>query len=393
MPKQITLLKIFVASPSDIIEERNILEEIVRNLNKQLGPILGINLEILKWETDTYPSIGEDPQSVINEQIGDDYDIFIGILWTRFGTPTNKAMSGTEEEFINAYKRAREKPNSVKVMVYFNEKPVSMSELDSEQVARVKTFQSSLGPMGAYYWQYKEIGDFSRYVNLQLGTVMKEYGSKWGQKIEAKIEHVEQPEQVLEIGLEETDMEEEGFLDLIISSVNDFANGSAAIGRIGELTKEIGAKTQARTDEINQLDKPINPNQAKLIINQFAEDQEYFVERMKVEIPNLSNSFRSAIDKWAKSAQIWEDFDSQDKSQIVDALAAIKAFQDAVGNAKKGTTNFRDTVNGLPRMTTRLNHSKRRVVEILDTLIGEYTIEESLSQEAAKVFVEILKKD
>ena|SRR3989337_1199459 len=32
-------------------------------------------------ETHTYPGIGEDAQDVINKQIDDDYDIFIGLMW------------------------------------------------------------------------------------------------------------------------------------------------------------------------------------------------------------------------------------------------------------------------------------------------------------------------
>jgi hypothetical protein len=42
------VLKVFVASPSEIIEERNIIEKDVDELNKLLGSTLGIRLEILK---------------------------------------------------------------------------------------------------------------------------------------------------------------------------------------------------------------------------------------------------------------------------------------------------------------------------------------------------------
>ena len=44
-------------------------------------------------------------------------------------------------------------------------------------------------------------------------------------------------------------------------------------------------------------------------------------------------------------------------------------------------------------MTTRFNHSKRRVVEMLGTLIDEYTVEESLCEEAEKVFVQIMENN
>src|SRR5687768_17874850 len=44
---------------------------------------LEIRLELVSWETHTYPAFGDDAQAVINDQIADDYDISIGIMWTR----------------------------------------------------------------------------------------------------------------------------------------------------------------------------------------------------------------------------------------------------------------------------------------------------------------------
>ena len=81
MPEQFTNLKVFVASPSDVSEERKLLEQVVIELNKLIGTRLKYRLELIKWESDTYPGLGDDAQDVINKQIGDDYDVFIGIIW------------------------------------------------------------------------------------------------------------------------------------------------------------------------------------------------------------------------------------------------------------------------------------------------------------------------
>ena len=48
-----------------------------------------------------YPVRGGEPEVLINDQIGK-YDIFLGVMWRRFGTPTGVAESGTEEEFRRA---------------------------------------------------------------------------------------------------------------------------------------------------------------------------------------------------------------------------------------------------------------------------------------------------
>jgi hypothetical protein len=99
MAKRPTILQVFVASPGDVADERAVLNDLVNEFNITWGDTHNVRLEILKWETHSRPGIGPGPQELINQQLGDTYDIFVGIMWGRFGTPTNVAESGTEEEF------------------------------------------------------------------------------------------------------------------------------------------------------------------------------------------------------------------------------------------------------------------------------------------------------
>jgi hypothetical protein len=102
MPRQKKVITIFVASPNDVVDERTKLEEVINELNITWSRNIGLRFDLVRWETHAFPGIGDDPQDVINEQIPDDYDIFIGIMWCRFGTPTGRAGSGTAEEFQRA---------------------------------------------------------------------------------------------------------------------------------------------------------------------------------------------------------------------------------------------------------------------------------------------------
>jgi len=97
-------LRVLVASPSDTIEERAVITKVIPELNKLHGAMEGFNLEGLLWETDSYPGLGVDAQDVLNRQLAD-YDIFVGIMNSRFGTPTRRGDSGTEEEFDRALDR------------------------------------------------------------------------------------------------------------------------------------------------------------------------------------------------------------------------------------------------------------------------------------------------
>ena len=96
-------IKVFVASPSDVVEERNALAKLIADINDVLAylvPEKTLTLEL------------------INREIPVDYDIFIGVMWKRMGTPTATDPSGTVEEFHRAC--ARRKHGSLpRIMFYF----------------------------------------------------------------------------------------------------------------------------------------------------------------------------------------------------------------------------------------------------------------------------------
>jgi hypothetical protein len=68
--------------------ERHALTQTV-NLNVGFASSRKLVLELAKWETHVWPGFGEDAQSVINDRLGE-YDIFVGVSWNRFGTPTGR---------------------------------------------------------------------------------------------------------------------------------------------------------------------------------------------------------------------------------------------------------------------------------------------------------------
>ena len=112
MPRQEHVLTAFVASPSDVVDERTKLEDVIREFNLTWSRELSVRLDLVRWETHAYPGAGDDAQAVINEQIHDDYDLFVGIIWCRYGTPTERAGSGTVEEFKRAKARYDADPSS-----------------------------------------------------------------------------------------------------------------------------------------------------------------------------------------------------------------------------------------------------------------------------------------
>lgn len=132
MPSQVTKYKIVVSSPSDIIEELDVVYEVIDYWNITNSDDYGAMLEPVSWKTHATSEIGDRPQAIINKQLElKDCDILVAIFWTRLGTPTGKAESGTIEE-IEEFKKAH-KP----VSIYFSSFPVSPKNIDIEQYSRL----------------------------------------------------------------------------------------------------------------------------------------------------------------------------------------------------------------------------------------------------------------
>lgn len=158
-------LRLFVASPGDVAGERECLARVITELNQTHGGPLGYQLEYVRWQTHAAPGAGR-PQALINEQIGE-YDIFVGIMWRRFGTPTGVAGSGTEEEIRIAYQRWESNPDLI-LMFYFCQAPFMPRTIDEvDQVRQVLQFRNELEGK-ALVWDYDQAASFEGVIRQHL---------------------------------------------------------------------------------------------------------------------------------------------------------------------------------------------------------------------------------
>ena len=181
MPNVTTNLRVFLSSPGDLSDERGTFKNIIDESNNILSDSdSDIRLELIMWETDTYPSIGKDAQSIINEQIGDNYDIFVGLMWTRFGTPTPRAGSGTEEEFNLALEKLTRNPANTRILFYFKDSPPeSLSKIDLKQLEKVNSFKEQLQLKGLL-GSYKSLEQFIELSRNHLLKHARDFRKGWG---------------------------------------------------------------------------------------------------------------------------------------------------------------------------------------------------------------------
>lgn len=162
------IIRAFIASPSDTNSERDICDKVFQEINSSLGTLFNFRLEPLKWEHDVRPTLKSiDGQTEIFNQIGDDFQIFIGIMNKKFGAPTPRAGSGTEEEFNAAITRYQTEKN-LEIIFYFNdEPPKSMSELNPAELIKIESFKKTIQPLGIY-GIYNGASDFENKLRKNL---------------------------------------------------------------------------------------------------------------------------------------------------------------------------------------------------------------------------------
>lgn len=144
-------LRVFLASPSDVGEEREAVKRAIDELNLQNADFWGTRLELVRWETHALPALGR-TQGVVNETTDlEAIDIFVGLLWSRLGTPTGEAESGTVEEFERAYASWRKKGHPW-LAFYFCDRPVKYAGVTgAEQFLRVARFREQFADKGLYF--------------------------------------------------------------------------------------------------------------------------------------------------------------------------------------------------------------------------------------------------
>jgi hypothetical protein len=134
--------RILVASPSDVADEREVIVRLIQEWNDLHSYTKKVALLPLRWETHAAPDYATRPQEVINRAIVDECDLLVGVFWTRIGSLTGIADSGTLEEIERVGKAG--KP----IRLYFSNVGIEPDKIDSVQYDNLKLFKRQTYPKG-----------------------------------------------------------------------------------------------------------------------------------------------------------------------------------------------------------------------------------------------------
>lgn len=146
MPRKgITAYDLLISCPGDVSSYVDVIRECVDGFNRVIGAVNNSEVVTKHWSTDSYSQSGDKPQELLNKQFVRECDAAVAVFWTRFGTPTDKYGSGTEEEIEEMLS------DNKQVFMYFVDAPIELSTVDVEQYKKVCDFKEKYKDRGLYF--------------------------------------------------------------------------------------------------------------------------------------------------------------------------------------------------------------------------------------------------
>ena len=166
---QARVYKVMIATPSDVAAEREAVRKAIHRWNSLLADHHKLVLLAVGWETHARPEMGQRPQAVINKQVLQDCDLLVAVFWTRLGSPTGEAASGTVEEIEEHLKAGKH------AMIYFSDAPVRMDSVDDGQWLALRAFRAECQSRGLVH-SFDSVADFAeKFEDHLIGLVI----DKW----------------------------------------------------------------------------------------------------------------------------------------------------------------------------------------------------------------------
>ncbi|WP_052248564.1 DUF4062 domain-containing protein [Chryseobacterium taiwanense] len=377
--KKINVLRIFLASPGDVKAEREMIFALKDDLDLLIGKDKNIKFEIINWERNTYPGKGIDAQDVINEQINDEYDVFIGIFWQRFGTPTNRYESGTLEEYENAKKKYENDKENTHIMMYFKtEGNQNIYDIDLEQLKKVKTFKDKISKEdGILYSEFEKTEDLKNLAQINLANLVRDKFSKKKRSVRksaqqkkdinsSEITDVDKYELLaMKIDKGDYNVEIEIFLEDIEKTNSFLSDLASSTNKLTLVMNFFSTKTNERTRQLNRInnikDERLRLTKAKKVSNDYADDLDKYSNDFEALLAEFRESISNSIQSYSEIIYKTINSNSFDENNKNELLENIPNFISSVETAIEGTADFLETFTKMStHLTAKYSTSKRR---------------------------------
>jgi hypothetical protein len=189
-PRSLRQYHVFLASPGDVGAERQYVRKFFDEYNRHTAHIWRARFEVVDWENYATIGVGR-PQELITQQTLDTYRdslaLVVGIMGQRFGSPSGKAESGTEEEF-NWAMESHDRAGFPEIKWFFRkverlELPADPDEADAalDQWKKVRAFRKRMQDLKnpVFYTEYPNAAGFAEVFERDLNQWLADPARPW----------------------------------------------------------------------------------------------------------------------------------------------------------------------------------------------------------------------
>jgi len=384
--KQINL---FISCPGDIKDEINSIELIVKEFNKTVGKFNHFNIQIVHWNEDTYTELGSDGQEIINNQIK--YDILVGILWMKLGTPTQRDKSGTVEE-IN---RAIENPEKEQLIYFKTETPNNLNCINTSDLDDIMLFKEELSKK-LLYKEFESVDKFDTLFRLNLSNLIKDKFIDKQKPIKSSTEIILPKKEVkyqnivsLIDEIENSTKDELEGIDIFDTNEQAFEcfqKTTLISETITSYIEKLTINFNKGIEEINQInnikDIRLKFSNGKKIINRLSKKLDEFNDEINSELPNFSEALKE-VGKTTSDILLTSKSYSDDDEYDIESNTIT--FRDSMEGAMNATAGMLKEIMNWPPINLKYNTSRRNTEIVLKDLTKEIMFGLTLIDEAIDI--------
>lgn len=378
--KTLSQLQVLIACPSDVALEKQVAREVIEKFNKVTGQALGVRCEPKDWENNSYPSIGEDGQSVLNKQIVEDADIFVGIMWSKVGSPTARAASGTIEEYEQVLAKWKSDPQAIEIMWYFKTDDIPQKLLVDSDFQSIQQLKGRLNEDGVYFSQVlgKEFRDkFEDHLTAAVTKYLARMRKKKGEDGTPLVINSSKLSSDLATKDTEAPRAEEiqlGVFDYVVSfeeSVNLLERTSQTIV---DSTEAFGNDLSSLAKSINNKDpNKIKPKEAKAFLDKGAQLIEAYSDTLEPNVNMLRSELHDMFTSMSGLFVSISDNPNMDDEALEAARSTLVGLEEGITSAESGISEMKQSLDGLPGFTYTMIVAKQRLSDLLDLLLNEFS--------------------
>lgn len=348
----------------------------INGWNQRNAPSRKVIFQALTWEQMVAPDRRGSGQEVIDEQIGPSYDIYLGLMWSRFGSSTKSADSGTEDEFDQAIAR-HDSGQGLTISFLFKNSPIPQDILDGLQFDRVKKFKKKVADSGCLYREFNEDASLIDAVNLILDRFANSpppvAGSGLPEGVRGKDNspsgNVGQRRDDTVKGDDSTGFEL-GLFDYNEILTEEGDKFSSLMGEWSTRLSQAGEKAQSATNELNSISRfgDIEPAAAKKIINRVANYTENFVNWGEENLQLIDKSMETFAEAFSGLTIVSADFGSSE-TEIESGIKAGEELIATVYETNSSLENLSKSALSVPRVSKEMIRANKRLAALLDRMI------------------------